>query len=205
LNLILGNLRKLKSYLLPESWQEQSAKDLIIESLGLGVAESFEAFCDRKFARAVGTTEEFSGERESFVLERYPLEAKPTLHMRQGGSATWETYTDAIAQWSSATGIVTLNGTAGDEWSVFRVTSTGGYWIDEAENLDSGETTIPVGAFALPRALERAWLDQCRHVWSAGKLFANVGENDPKLNALVEIDLLPTVQKTLNQYRRMTL
>lgn len=216
MNLILGNLSTLKAYLLPASMQDDSERDGVIESLGLGVAGAFETFCDRKFARTVDDTEEFTGDRTALALARYPLEAAPATAVRHTGEAAFTTITGLVGQWKRDSGMVTLTATPGAADTVLRVTYTGGYWInpdedgeqsgdDEAPLEEDDDTTLPATAFALPKALERAWLEQCRHVWTTSKLFVNTGENDAKLNAQVELDFLPTVEKTLRQYRRITL
>jgi hypothetical protein len=201
LNLVLGNLTTLRQALLPESWQAQTERDSVIAALGRGVAGMFEEFCDRKFGREEDAVEYFERDKEVLVLARYPLEAKPEIDLRGGNDGSWQPYTENVANWSPLSGIVTLNGSIGDEWSLIRVTYTGGFWVDETED---GVATPEEGlddATPVPAALQRAWLDQCRHHWTAADLFANKGSGTL---GFAQMDFLPTVRQTLERFRRMT-
>ena len=200
MNLTFGNLATLKLQLLPESFQNDASRDPAVEALGRGVAGIMETYCDRKFARTVGAVEYFERDKEVLVLARYPVEAKPVLALRGGQDDTWQTYTETIAQWSPQSGIITLNGSIGDEWSLIRATYTGGYWIDV--NGD-GLEAMPAAATLMPYELERAWLEQCKFIWNAGQMFVPTG-TDQRTPPLTTTGLLPLVRQTLDQYRRIT-
>jgi hypothetical protein len=203
MDLILGNLTTLKAWLLPDTWQSETAKDDVIAQLGRGVAAAMESHCNRRFARVEDETQLFSGSETVLLLPRYPLEEKPTVEVRGEGADTFESAGDWIEGWRENAGIVFLTGQLGTDRAVIRVTYTGGYWVDTSEPEDEDPPTMPEGATAIPHDVVQAWLTQCRHMWTAHKLFANTGTDEGKA-AAAPLDLLPVVVEMLAPYRRLT-
>ncbi len=205
MNLILGNRTKLKQWLLPETWQEETQKDDVIDQLGLGVAMAFETHCNRKFFRTASETTLHPANERTLLLARYPLDAKPTAEMRGSGSDTFSSVSDQIVQWRADTGALIFSGEVGGEEDILRITATGGYWFDSTEDASGG--SLPSNATALPTALQSAWLMQCRHLWTTLKMFANTGDTAAVQNShlLGGFDLLPVVVQMLAPYRRFTI
>lgn len=202
MDLILGNLKTLKAWLLPETWQSETQKDGVIAALGLGVAAAFETFCNRRLGRAVAEVQQFPGDEAVFICPRYPLESKPSLQVRWEGSDDWQDASGFQWNWRSDTGLVQTTAPVGTARTLLRVTYTGGFWVDTSED---GSGTLPAGATALPPVIASAWEIQCRHLWTALKLFANTGETATEHRGIAAFDLLPLVQQMLAPFRRFTL
>lgn len=75
MDLILGNLANLKSFILPATERAGTEWDAALAAIGMGVATSFERRCNRRFGRVVGASMTFPGGRSALALERAPVEA----------------------------------------------------------------------------------------------------------------------------------
>ena len=146
MNLGLGNLSGLKEQLLAAALRESTDYDAPLTALGKGVAAQFDAFTNRKLARAVADTFLITADRELFFLPRYPVEALTTVELKDSGT-TWTTITSDVLNWNSATGEVYFGAQPGPRSSQLRVTFTGGYWVDETEE---GNDVMPATATAVP-------------------------------------------------------
>ena len=205
MNCGLGNFDGLRKHLLAGSLQGEKKFDAVLQDIGLGVAAMMENFCNRKFARAVGDQAVFPGDRASFVLHRYPVEALTKIELRMQDSEQFvEPATTSLLSVSLASGIVYFNDKAdgGPYYAQVRLTFTGGYWFETLEPEDEGyPSTAPAGAALLPPDLRLAWLIQCREVWSKiDKLGTGIVDTPDKQSATGVLDLSPMVKSMLRQY-----
>lgn len=206
MNLGLGNRTTLRKFILPGGLAATSSTlvpDAAIDALGLGVAGLFERFCGRRFGRVVGDTVEFSGDRLTFVLPRYPVEEISLVEFRPRFDEAWTELTGAVAGASLAAGLIEFDGLQGDRYSEIRVTWTGGYWFDDSED-GSGE--LPAGATALPGDLSLAWLMCCQEWWNKrDKLGLSLGTAPDAQVAIAKLELPAGIRQMLNPHRRMQL
>ena len=196
MNLTLGTLLKLKTWLLNPDLVAKTTYDASIAQLGRGIAAQFEGYCGRKFARAE-RTRMLAGHLCNFVLFAYPVEGVPVVEMNNGGGE-YQPAQGHLEKFLPESGVVWLSST---DAVLRRVTWTGGYWFDETED-SSG--ACPDGATPLPEALHFAWLQQCAHTW-AKRQKLGTPINSTVSTAEVQQALIPEVQATLNNYRRFNL
>ena len=156
----LGGLAALKASILPKPMADSDEWDVALLGVGRGVAGFFDAYLNRKLARAVDWTEKALGDAMLLSLERYPLEEVSKVELQvQGTAPAWQDYTTAtLYTLNERAGLVSLAYTYGTDLDALRVTYTGGFWIDTSADL-SGE--CPAGATPLPWELFNAWTIQC--------------------------------------------
>jgi hypothetical protein len=202
MDLGLGNLITLKRHLLSPAMQLQSDFDVVIADLGKGLAGQFEKFCNRSFARVASGTAEFSGDRDSVYLPRYPIESITKVETKASELTGWlEVTTQAVQQIKETSGWLYFGGMLGDWTTRVRVTYTGGYWYDTSE---AETTVIPVGATALPHDLKMAWALQARITWAGvDKLGNSIARGAQKMPELAPLDLV--VERLLGPHRRYVL
>jgi hypothetical protein len=205
MDLGLGNLIELKKQVLPPVMQAQTAYDLLIQAIGIGVAKRFDKLANRKFARVVNDTCSFSADCDHFHLPRYPLESVSLIEQRDSIQTGWFTRdASTIMQMRESSGMIAFGGTLGSYFSTLRVTYTGGYWYDTSED---GSGTLPSGATKLPDDVKLAWYLQCRKVWqSIDKLGTKIlqGESGPGTvtDSLAALEIVPDVKGILGGYMR---
>jgi hypothetical protein len=206
MNLGLGNRTTLRKFILSPALAATSstlAPDASIDALGLGVARLFEKFCGRKFGRAAGDTVEFSGDRLSFVLPRYPVEAIASVEFRAGFTAAWSELSDVVEGFDPAAGLIQFASLPGNQFSALRVTYTGGYWFDDTEDATGVK---PTGATALPEDLSLAWLMCCQEFWNKkDKLGLSLSSVPDTHVAIARLELPTGIKQMLAGHRRFQL
>jgi hypothetical protein len=206
MNCGLGNLESLKRHLLPSGTMAGETRfDQVMADLGQGVADDFENFCNRKFARAAGDVCVFQADRASFVLPRYPIEEITKVEVQVATADGWfEQESSWLRSVSLASGVVYLPEPpdAGPYWAQVRFTCTGGYWFEQLEPDDEGYPSAqPAGAMGLPKGLRLAWLNHCRQVWNAyDKLGAGLVSKPDVQTVIGELDYSASVKRTLGNY-----
>lgn len=211
MNAGLSNLSTLKAWLLPASMQASTDYDDQILAIGKGVVGAMEGYCNRSFQRVVGDTFEISGDRMHVVLPRYPVEAQPTIELREDLATGYvsQTYTDLVIDHLLSAGLIKFGAVASTSSSRLRFTYTGGYWWELLEPTDgSYPTTQPANSTAVPDDLLLAWRLQCEHVWTQrDKLGLTIGDKPDNVysGALAKIKLLDGVIEILGNYRRFAL
>jgi len=204
-------LTELKGQLLAASLRSDTNYDAVITGIGLGVANLFDQFCNRTFARTAGKTDTFSADRRHWYLNCYPVEAITSVAKcdDQAGGFVPSTLppdgSSMIQQMQLDQGYIMFVAIQGHFFSRIRVTYTGGYWFPILEPADAGyPDTIPAGAFALPAAVKTAWYLQSQHLWRRwDKLGAQIAENPEAQGALSGVDLIPMVKTMLRRFQRM--
>lgn len=189
----------LKSRLLPSAAADNTDWDEAIATLGKSVAGKFDRFCNRRFARSLGTSDTFSARGSSWVLACYPVESIDSVVLRDRDGSTEEIDADA---WSvdESCGLLETDYLAGSKSQKLRVTYTGGYWLDPRDG-----TAMPADSNALPDDILAAWILQCQHEAESQGLFHAVAlrsqseENAPRT---ATVALLDAVKETLNPFRR---
>lgn len=137
MNLTLGTLASLKTWLLPESERSGTEWDSAIAAIGKGVALGMQRHCNRQFARAVADTYECSADRAHVVLPRYPVEAVTKIEIRRSMTEGWVELTDVIVQQNLAAGFLLFSSDLGGYDERLRITYTGGYWLDASADAPS--------------------------------------------------------------------
>lgn len=207
MDLGLGNLIELKRRLLAATMLTQTTYDSAITAIGRGVAGAFDKHCNRQFARLAGAVDQFSADRMSYTLARFPLETLTTIEQRDDVAGGWvaQTVNDVVVNRDDAAGLLHFGTTLGSHLSQVRVTYTGGYWYDTAETED---TTQPLGSTKLPYDVKEAWYLQCEAVWAVrdkiGSGLVKTGGGDAALLglSLPGLDLIPLVKQILAGHTR---
>lgn len=212
MNVGFANLSTLKKQLLAPALVAATDYDARITALGLGVAEAMGNYCNRKFARAVGTTEILPADRCQFLLARYPIESISAIDLKMTEAEGWvaQTVNEFLRTIDQKSGIVNCPaGADAGPWDAqVRFTYTGGFWWEQLEPTDNGyPASQPSGSNALPNDLKLAWLLQCELIWKmSDKLGTDIGEGkagrDYELQTLA---LSPQVKTLLGQFVRYNL
>jgi hypothetical protein len=201
MDLALGNLIELKRRILPATMLTQTTYDAAITAIGRGVAGLFDKHCNRKLGRLSGAQDQFSADRLSYTLERYPVESITTIEQRDTLDGGWETLAaDTIINQDLTAGLLHFGTSLGSYLSQVRITYVGGYWYDTAETED---TTLPTGATRVPYDVKEAWFLQCQEVWDKrdklGVSLVSAPDAQSKLSAL---ELIPQVKQLLQGHIR---
>lgn len=209
MNAGLSNLATLKAWLLPESLLSGTDYDDQIAALGTGVAAQLQRHCNRLFPRAVADTFECPADVLHVILPRFPVEAAPTIELRDDLAAGYvaQTYNDLVADHNLAAGLIRFGAWAGASTSRLRFTYTGGYFFEQLEpDHVSYPTSQPAGSTAVPADLQLAWRLQCELVWKQrDKLGLNIAEKPSAEAILSSVELLPYVVQLLRPFVRHTL
>lgn len=203
MDLILGNLAALKRRLLPSTMLAQATYDAVITQIGRGVGSLFDRHCNRELVRVAGAVDQFSADRMSWVLRRYPVESITSIEARSSMTDGWVALSpnDVIRNRDDEAGLVRFGAVQGDESSELRITYTGGYWVDTSED---GSAVQPPGATALPFDLVEAWYLQCEAAWgSRDKLGAGLVKDSNREAPILGLDIVPKVKRILEKHVRM--
>lgn len=213
MNLGLGNRDLLKRAILPGSLQGTSSDlvpDAIIDALGRGVATWFGKHCgDRRWERAVADVAEFSGDRLTYVLPRYPVEQITAVSIRATHADPWQPQDlgSVLAGVDLTAGLIQFPALQGNEWSRVRVTYTGGYWFETLEPTELGyPSTMPEGAYPLPADLQQAWLLCCQEIWNKrDKLGLGLSSAPDVHTQIARFELPLGIRQMITWHRRMQL
>jgi hypothetical protein len=215
MNAGLSNLFTLKSWLLPEAMVAGTDYDVLIATIGKGVAAALEQHCNRRFLRIEGDVFECAADRMHIGLPRFPLEVLTTIEQRDTLSEGWvaKVINDFVENQANDSGLVWFTSIAGTYPSRLRFTYTGGYWFDLLEPADMGfPTTQPAGSTAVPPDLLAAWLLLCENIWKThDKLGLSIGEKAGAGGgsllglSLAGLDIPPIVQAKLQPFIRFSL
>jgi hypothetical protein len=207
MNIGLGYLTELKEQLLAASLRSDTNYDAVITGIGLGVANLFDQYCNRTFARTAGKTDTFSADRRHWYLNCYPVEQITGLakcdDQADGfvASPLPPAEGSLIQQMQLDQGYIMFIALQGYFFSRIRVTYTGGYWFDTTED---GSGVMPGTATALPAAVKTAWYLQCQHLWKRwDKLGAQIAQDPEGQTSLDKMELTPMVKQLLRPFQRM--
>ena len=205
----LGSLIELKRQLLSSDLASRTTWDVQATAIGKGVAKSFDKYCNRIFARGSSITDQFTADRASWVLSRYPVETISALDMRSDMNLGWVSMglvNTVLQNRDDAAGIIHFGAVQGGCYDQIRVTYAGGYYYDSSEDASG---SLPSGATALPDDIKTAWFMQSLHLWecqdpvggapSTGSVAHNT---DVRIGNL---SMVPEVVKILEGYVRMNL
>jgi hypothetical protein len=194
LNAGYSTLDYLKRQIFPDVMKDDEEWDEDLKRIGLAVAVQFARFCNREFDRAVGTIHEESANRDSVALPRYPVEVITTVQHICMGVA--ETLTDIIEHTRLRSGVVEFTYVIGTYKETVKITYTGGYWLDDGEEM-------PDGATPLPADILNAFVIQVQAVVKATDVLRNGAvKADEETMALAGLKLIPMVEEVLKPYRR---
>ncbi|HEX9046100.1 MAG TPA: hypothetical protein VF988_03660 [Verrucomicrobiae bacterium] len=207
----------MKAQLLSPQLRAQNTWDDMLQQIGLGVAQQFETYCNRKFARVANDQQILSADRVEFLLPRYPVESVSLVELKLTEKDGWQQL-DA-PPWQNlqtidlVTGIVRFpeSDDVGPYYAQVRFTFTGGYWWAQLDQGEAGYPDVqPAGSNPIPNDLKFAWTLQCRKVWEAidktGAKLVTVGSNARNpMEVMAGLDIVPQAQKVLNNYIRSTL
>lgn len=194
---MFATLAILKSHVLPEPLQASTDYDVVLQSIGAGVADMFQKRCNRQFERVVGDAYEVAGDQPLISLPRYPVESVASVELQAGYGGAWTALTDAIQELHKEAGMLTLCGVQGSYTERLRITYTGGFWYDNV-----GGQSQPAGSTALPEDLLLAWYTQCNLLWSSMD-FQGRSLTEPQWRSrLHEWQLTPAAEKTLHTLAR---
>jgi len=201
---MFSNLISLKRHVLPDEEIGSADFDEALQILGNGVAEQLEKACRRRFVRETGAQETYTADRSFFVVPVYPIETVSAVELRGTLDDSWEDISDRMRHLHESAGMIYFDSIVGPWMSRIRVTWDGGYWFDDTED-ESGNQ--PQGSTLLPDDLKLAWLQQCAFAWQQTEKLGIPLEGMPPADkskgasGLEQIELLPTVQATLKNYK----
>jgi hypothetical protein len=200
MDLDLGNSEVLRKFLLPEAMWTGDNYAVPIAAIGLGVAKSFDQYCNRKFKRSTAHIDQFTGDRDHWYLGATPVESITSFQTKSDETVGWETQTGAWTNLQTDSGRLWFGGSQWNEEYLVRVNYTGGYWYDAT---DTQTDTIPANATALPKDIELAWKIQCQHLWNMrDKIGVALSSGPGEASKLNDYDLIPDVRRILNAYVR---
>ena len=212
MDLGLGNLDTLKRHVLAPALRPTTTYDLQLKALGLGIAASFEKYCNRKFARVVNDQFVCSADRDHTYVPRYPLETFTSIELKADINVGWEMQPGLVLNVNEASGLVYWGAGISFQWAQMRITYTGGFFYETLEPDDAAYPSAPpAGAAVLPADLQFAWLLQCKHVWQTIDPRGTKIVAEEKLARAVpqqvfgDMDLIPEVISILVSYRRMVM
>jgi len=217
MNAGLTNLDTLKKHLLPGSMPAEPRFDLVIQTLGQGIAGWFDQFCNRRFGWLDDDVVVFSGDRPHYYLPRFPIAKITRVEMRYFQTDNWTEITGQPINVNYETGLIHFGYFLG-RWPLqVRATWSGGYWFEDKEPEDAGYPSTapalpddnnipPARAFLLPPDLRAAFLTQCELAWSLrDKLGLGLTDKPKSQSDLSQGHLAPMVKQILQQYIRYQL
>lgn len=199
----LGTLGQLKRFLMNAAEVESPTYDSAITMIGRGMSKLFSNRTNRVLRRSVDAMESCPAVRSGYRAKCAPIEEVSLFEVKYGEAYGWSTVpvTSAIELIQPEDGLLRFYPAVMREGGLFRITLTGGYWVDLSDD-DSG--SCPQGATPLPEDLRLAWLMQCQHIWlnrdNLGIAYSPAGESKAKPIAMEHVTLLPLVGMTLANY-----
>jgi hypothetical protein len=167
------------------------------------VSDRFQKYCNRLLERAVGATFEFGADDTEVRVDRYPIEAVTSFHLKDGETTGWvlQSPGDDFAM-IRRTCVISLAFALGTWRQQARVTYTGGYVLPG--------NTAGTGQTALPDAIEQACVEQVVY-WYQNRMRLGLssvsGEggsvSKDGQSVVKPFDLLPSVMNALEPYRRI--
>jgi hypothetical protein len=188
-----GTLDYLKTRILPVGADENTDWDGALTKLGLGVAGRFNAFCNRVLQRVVDQVDEFNASTTAIVLRAYPVEEIETTQIRS--------FTGALDEFSGGyqldqrAGMMLFRSAPGDGTERIVVTYTGGFWLNDGDEMPEGSTP-------LPDEILEAWVMQCQAWAEARNLFGTISLDKERKAQPSALQLMKDVEAILEPYRR---
>jgi len=207
MDLGLGNLADVKNFVLPEAIVADTQYDSVLQTIASGIAERFNKYCNRKFARVAGEQVTFDAQRTFYLTPRFPFETLTKLELHATTTDVWDDITTAIVQSDPAIGWIYFGCFLGDPICLVRLTYTGGFFYETKEPTDEGyPTAVPAGSTPVPPDLKGAWLMQCLHEFQCKDRLLPTGLADAVKSRtdlrFEQMQLLPEVQNAISQFRR---
>ena len=221
-------MTSLKAQLLGTNVQARTDWDAKLTAIGLGVAASFDRYCNREFTYGEGVKEVFGGDRPFWFARRAPVSVFTTVELRYFRTDGWTDISGQPLATDEEKGLIHFGYTLGRLPMQVRLTYTAGFFWEQQEPLNADgsansayPTAIPSAItnnlagidpnkFMLPADLLFAWQMQCRKVWEAvdkiGNKILEVGSNarNPE-EVMAGLQLIPEVQSILDGYKRYQL
>lgn len=197
MNCGLSNLATLKGHLLAASITADTQFDAVIAAIGNGVAGLFDSVTNRKLAWKANDEAIFTGNRDHYVLPRYPVASVASVSTRWAQTEAWAAQAAEPLLLNSASGMIHFTRELGSDRTQVKVVYSGGYYFETLEPADEGYgAAAPEGAIALPGDLLSAFLLQCEQAWAVhDKLGTGVISGDG--SQLSTLDLVPAVKQIL--------
>ena len=226
MNCGFSNLTWLKKNLLAGTMQSDQKFDDLIGALGRGVAKQFEKYCAREFVYRVGIMEVFNADRSFWYTLRKPVSIFTKVELRYFRTDAWTDISGQPLATDEGKGYINFGYTLGRDPMQVRLTYNGGYYFTTLEKSDPGYlephspawfAAIPADIaqnaaglnpddFLLPDDLKLAWLLQVKHLWkNIDKLGVDTINNGEVKSLRFPEDAAPTVETTLQQYKRFAL
>lgn len=222
MNAGLGNLASLRTHLLPNTMQADTSFDSVLLDLGKGVAGLMNRYCNRKFEFMVGAQDVFTGDRDHYYLERFPITQIQQVNLRYFEADPWTDISGQPLSLNCGTGLLHFGYTLGILPIQVQVIWSGGYFFETLEPEDAGYPSqlpsaiteaqseepgaLPPEEYRLPSELRLAWLLQCREVWNKlDKLGTGLVDKPDQQSLLSMLNLSDAVKETLRPYVRMQL
>lgn len=175
--------------------EADTSQDPLLLSLTTACSAHFDQECQRRLARAVNVTEEFTADLEQICPATYPIEAVTKFELKTSESSGWleQSGVNYVIRFGC---VISLATPLGEGCQVGRVTYTGGYVLPG---------TLPgPGQEALPADLEQAAVEQVA-AWFLNRDKVGLMRNWPTngtFQVLSQEPLLPWVREVLRSHRR---
>ena len=191
-------LTALKAQVLPAAMQDDTDYDVQIAAIGKAVAGRMNRHTARSLERAEDVEEEFDALAYAWVLSRYPVETISGIVVKDT-AGTESALTAGDWKLSKKSGLIELANTAGTRLESVVVTYTGGYWLDDDDDM-------PAGATAMPDEILQAFVMQVQTICEHREIFRTIALRKEDRTAsearITELKLIPEVVETLSPYRR---
>lgn len=194
----MGNLAQLSAIKARLGLTDATDDTLLTNFIAL-ISGLFEQKLRRKLDRQANVAEEFDAHSTELRVQRYPLEAVASFHLKTDETEGWVAQTDVEylirASSQGVPCVVTLATPIGDALQRIKITYTGGYVLPG--------TSPGAGQTALPSEIEQACIEQVAWLYqNRERAGANSVSGEGAALSLRPDDLLPQVRETLRPYER---
>lgn len=191
------DLATLKSRILPAGAVDITDWDDALQSLGKGVANAMNQACNRELQRGVSVIYECTAATLIAVVRRYPVEAIGSVQIR-AYDGTLTTHT-AGYQLAAPAGILQFASMPGDGTERLRITHTGGYWLDDGDDMPETATPMPDDLLEAFFIQAQVWAE-ARNLFGTASLQGEVEKKPADRSSAMR--LAPEVAAILAPYRR---
>lgn len=179
-----------------------TSDDTILTNAIKAVSGRFASFCNRVFDRTESATFSFNAAFVEIVPNIYPIESVASFALKTNETDGFVTQSGVSYLFRGAEGenvTVSLSGSLGSSNQIGRMTYTGGYVLPG--------TTPDTGQTALPDELEQAAVEQVAYWYQRRHQLGlvSVSGDGASVKSFAELDLLPSVKSTLQNYKRILL
>jgi hypothetical protein len=172
------------------------ASDDLLNNVIATYSERFDRECNRRFARQVDATEEFSADQLEICPANWPIETVASFALKSNESDGWQPLSPQPDCLLRNGCVISLNYALGSRYQQAQVTFSGGYVLPG--------TTPTAGQTALPPDIEQACVEQVVYWFQNRSTVGLVTATATAGTRMTQVDLLANVVEVLKKYTRMS-